>query len=269
MFAAIAIGLVLSILLILSVGFYAFLQVAFSGPPDFQNDKRWQPPLARGNDLLAWAAGMANTAATKKLKQPLGKETARELAKEIYEGSSYAIARSPSAVHQLKPRCTSCRHRMIGVTAPEALAIADELRTTQGKREVKRIHDLAAANAAASAGLDHEQYQQAQFECPLRTADSTCVVYDARPIRCRGWCPPASEESSLPVANGKCGLRDPHADAVGRGAEQGLALALESAGLDGEIYELNSALVAALDTPNAPGQWVCGEPIFARCHEYA
>jgi hypothetical protein len=269
MFAVVAIGLLISVLFLLGLGCVAVFQVAFSGPPTHHDNARWQPPLARGEDLLAWAAGMANAVARKRLRQPVGKETARELATEIYEGSSYAMARSPGAVRPLKPRCTSCRHRMIGVTAPEALAIADALQASQGKREVKRIRDLAAANAAASAGLDHEQYQQAQFACPLLTSDSTCVVYDARPIRCRGWCSPASKMESADGASGNCGKCDPRADAVGRGAEEGLSLALRSAGLDSDIYELNSALVASLDTAKAAERWIRGEPVFAGCHQYA
>ncbi|MCE9527912.1 MAG: hypothetical protein K8R36_17865 [Planctomycetales bacterium] len=269
MFAIVFIGLALSLLTLLGIGLIAIADVAFAGPPNLHDKKRWQPPLAQGNDLLHWAAGMANAVATKRLHQPLGKDTASELAREIYEGSSFAIARAPGAVRPLKPRCTSCRHRMIGVTAPEALAIADEIQSSQSKPEVKRIRDLAAANAAAAAGLDLAQYKEAQLVCPLLTCDSTCVVYDARPIRCRGWSPAEGEESSLPNARNRCVAPDPYADAVGRGAEEGLAQALESAGLGGEIYELNSALAAALSNADAPAQWIRGEPVFAGCHVYA
>ena len=269
MFAVVAIGLLISVLFLFGLGCVAVFQVAFSAPPTHHDNARWQPPLARGEDLLAWAAGLANAVARKKLRQPVGKETARELAAEIYEGSSYAMARSPGAVRPLKPRCTSCRHRMIGVTAPEALAIADALQASQGKRELKRIRDLAAANAAASADLNHEHYKQAQLPCPLLASDSTCVVYDARPIRCRGWYSPASETESSAEASGNCGKCDPRADAVGRGAEEGLSLALRTAGLDSDVYELNSALVASLDTAHAAERWAHGEAIFAGCHQYA
>jgi hypothetical protein len=269
MFAIVFIGLALSLLTLLGLGLFAIADVAFAGPPNLHDKKRWQPPLARGNDLLHWAAGMANAVATKRLHEPLGKETARELAMEIYEGSSFAIARAPGAVRPPKPRCTSCRHRMIGVTAPEALAIAEEIQTSQSKPEVKRIRDLAAANAAASAGLDHAQYKEAQLVCPLLTCDSTCVVYDARPIRCRGWSPAEGDAASPSNGRKNCIAPDPHADAVGRGAEEGLAQALESAGLGGEIYEFNSALAVALSNADAPAQWVRGEPVFAGCHEYA
>jgi hypothetical protein len=269
MFAIVVLGLTLSFLALLSIGLFAIADVAFSGPPSLHDHKRWQPPLAKGSDLLAWAAGMANSVAAKKLRQPLGKETARELATEIYEGSAFAIALAPGAVRPTKPRCTSCRHRMIGVTAPEALAIAEAIQASQGKQEVKRIRELATANAAASTGLNHEQYKEAQLVCPLLTCDSTCVVYDARPIRCRGWTPTEGAESSAPIATRRCVAPDPHADAVGRGAEEGLSQALESAGLGGEIYELNSALAVALSNADAPEQWAHGEPVFAGCHEYA
>lgn len=269
MLVIVVIGLSVSLLIVLGIGLVTLLDVAFSGPPELSDNSPWQPPLARENDLFAWASDLASAVATKRLKGPRSEDTARQLATEIYQGSSLAIARSPSAPRPLKPRCTSCRHRMIGVTAPEALTVADALRTSQGKREVQRIHDLAAANAAAAAGLDHVQYQQAQLVCPLLTSDSTCVVYDARPIRCRGWSSPPGETAPAMAAKGNCNVCDPHADAVGRGAEEGLSQALGSAGLDGDIYELNSALVAALDTPHAAQRWARGEPVFAGCKEYA
>jgi hypothetical protein len=52
---------------------------------------------------------------------------------------------------------------------------------------------------------------------------------------------------------------------VEQGAETGLAEALVSAGRDGNVYELNSALATALNTPNAAARWASGEEIFAGC----
>jgi hypothetical protein len=49
----------------------------------------------------------------------------------------------------------------------------------------------------------------------------------------------------------------------------GLTTGLESAGLDGQVYELNSALSAALTTPDAAGRFARGEPVFTGCHPYS
>jgi hypothetical protein len=52
---------------------------------------------------------------------------------------------------------------------------------------------------------------------------------------------------------------------VEQGVERGLEEALDSARLDAHVYELNSALVTALDTPDAPERWIEGEDVFAGC----
>jgi hypothetical protein len=44
--------------------------------------------------------------------------------------------------------------------------------------------------------------------------------------------------------------------------EIGVTRALKSAGLDANIYELNSALAAALETPDAAERWARGEQVF-------
>jgi hypothetical protein len=269
MLVIVIIGLSVSLLIVFGIGLVALLHVAFSGSPELQDNSSWQPPLARRNDLLAWAAGMANAVAARRLQGPRGKDTARQLATEIYQGSSDAISHSPGAALPLKPHCTSGRQQLIGVTAPEALTIADALCASRGKREVKQIHDVAAANAAAADGLDQEQHRQARRACPLLSLDSTCVVYEARPVRCRGCCPLVGKRASLDGADENSDACDPNADAIGRGAAEGLSRALGAVGLDADIYELNSALATALETPNAAQRWANGERIFTGCHACA
>jgi len=114
--------------------------------------------------------------------------------------------------------------------------------------------------------VGREQYGQARVVCQLLLGDGCCAVFDARPVHCRGWCL---------VKGGECGsdvLTKNHATAVdasahtvGRGAEAGLSQGLESAGLDGTVYELNSALVVALDTPSAADRWAHGASDFEHC----
>lgn len=52
---------------------------------------------------------------------------------------------------------------------------------------------------------------------------------------------------------------------VGRGVQLGLQEGLQSAGLDAEVYEFNSALAKALETPDAADRWAKGENVFASC----
>jgi len=268
MFGILVIALLVGLLALFVLVAIAFLEVAFADRHGTRASplRKWQPPLVTGDQLLTWAASVARATASKQLLAPRTKHTAKQLANAIYKGSAYAISQSPDSVAQPKPNCPSCRNRMIGVTAPEALAIADEIRRTRPKLEARRIRNRAAENAEAVASLDHEQYEQAHIVCPLLGKDDSCVAFDARPLHCRGWCLFSGEDGDhCLLAVSDVGSLDSHAYTVGRGAEDGLSESLESAGLDGNVYELNSALSTALDKADAAWQWAAGKPVFAGC----
>jgi len=271
MFAAVAIGLSLSLLVLVAVCAFAFFDVAFAGPQraPTSGSRKWQPPLVRGEQLLTWAANVARATAARRLRAPRSGKTARRLAAEIYAGASRAIEESPHAVRQSKPNCPSCRHQRIGVTAPEVLAIADELRRTKSNKETQQIRNRVAENVKAAAGLNQEQYERAHIVCPLLDKENSCAAFDSRPLHCRGWCLFSGDEGDRCLLDvGDAGSLDAHAYTVGHGMEEGLSQGLESAGLDGNVFELNSALLTALETPDAATQWAEGQPVFSGCQPY-
>lgn len=53
-----------------------------------------------------------------------------------------------------------------------------------------------------------------------------------------------------------------HEQTVAQGIEMGMTRALKSAGLDSSLYEFNSALATALETPDAAERWARGERVF-------
>jgi hypothetical protein len=59
-----------------------------------------------------------------------------------------------------------------------------------------------------------------------------------------------------------------HIQTIAEGVEEGLIHELASEGLDAKVYELNSALVTALETPDAARRWAQGEDVFAGCKRY-
>ena len=264
------VGLLISLLVVSAIVVFAFLDVALAGPPtSLTASPQWRPPLVRDDELFAWATETASTATARQLAGPRTEDTAKQLVAEIYEGSMVAIAQAPDAAVQSEPNCPSCRHRMIGVTPPEALVIAEEIRSTKSRREVRRIHDRAARNAAKVAGMDHERYEQDRVTCPLLDKDDSCAVFGVRPMRCRGWCLVSGEDGDRCLLDdGDAASWGLHAKTVTTGAEDGLCRGIESAGLDGNVYELNSALVAALDTPVGAERWAGGESVFEQCKLY-
>ena len=50
-----------------------------------------------------------------------------------------------------------------------------------------------------------------------------------------------------------------------RGEQAGLCVGVGQSGLDGNTYELHSALLRAFDTPDAEERWARGEDVFAGC----
>jgi hypothetical protein len=52
---------------------------------------------------------------------------------------------------------------------------------------------------------------------------------------------------------------------AGRGAQTGLCVGTFRLGLGAKMYELRSAVLRALDTPDAEERWARGEDVFAGC----
>jgi hypothetical protein len=259
MFSIIIIGLLIALVAVVTLGMLVFFDVAFANQTGLPKPShQWQPPLMRGKELRDWAARMATAATTKWLSKPRGKKIAIGLTTEITHGASYAIAQSPKSRPQLAPNCRSCKRRMIGVTPPEAIAISETIRNTMPSPIARRIHAQAAQNANSVLDLDPNQYEQADITCPLWDKDTSCLVFELRPLHCRS-CRPDPEKHD------QVGALDAHAFSVGSGTEEGLSQGLQSEGLDGSVYELNSALATALEKPNAAEQWIEGDTVFNQC----
>jgi hypothetical protein len=108
-----------------------------------------------------------------------------------------------------------------------------------------------------------------RLRCGLLGDDGLCSVYEARPLVCAGVyslsreaCESAARQDD--VAAQQVPLDRP-AKAWTMGVSGGLQRALVEAGLDGNLYELKSIVLCALNTPDANRRWLAGEDIFANC----
>jgi Fe-S-cluster containining protein len=274
----------LSLLVIVVVSFLVCVVLAIVASIDFairgeqtlaerrEAASRWRPPFLRGADLFGWAKETAQRMVGFRLAKEQTAGTPVKLAAEIQEGATRAmlpLAAEADIVRRVP--CPDEGQGMIGVTVPEVLEIADYIRRTATHAERKRIHALARENARQMANPDDTQISGAETPCPLQGDDRVCCVYSARPLRCRplhaaliarrlGLQADAGADQNSPWAN--------HEETVERGAEQGLTQGLRVAGLDANVYELNSALVIALDKPDADQRWMQGENLFAVCQLY-
>ena len=234
-------------------------------------NKNWQPQLLRGEKLRWWAHATAETATVTKLRATRTAETAVELVREVHDGAQQAMDAGPNqgdrACHE---GCPGCCHMLISVTAPEVCAIAAWLRDRMSAAELNTIRQHAVENADKSKTMSNTEHAESMLWCPLLNSHLSCSVYPVRPLGCRAWNSLSLEAChDCYFANHACNTipLDDHAYEVGQGVRSGLSRGNEEVGLDGNSYELSSALVTALDTPDAAERWARGENVFEHCHK--
>ena len=231
--------------------------------------RNWTPPLLRGENLRQWAYGVTEVTTIQRLAAPRNTGVAQALAFEILEGVSHAIDQSPDrSRRECQAGCPGCCHARVSVTPLEAIAIAGDVRDRQSPAQAVLVRQRAEENIAKTAALDDVQYAASMTWCPLLAADLTCSVYHARPIVCRAWHSLSREQCRECYFSNHvtCAIPlDQHAYTVGQGARAGLAAGLNSAGVDGREYELNSALLAALTGGDVAQRWLSGAGVFDDC----
>jgi hypothetical protein len=274
------VALAAGVLVVASLLALMFVDVAFRrsqpaglSPGDVAN---WHPPLVVGKKLSDWASSVAEFRATRKLQDGRKTTAAHELVGDLHEGAAEAIDQTWQQVDsRAKVGCPSYFHSMIAVTPPEAIRTAEYLLRFHAE-QIGAVREQALQNLGETQGMDHNQYRAAAMRCPLMGADSSCLTYAVRPLRCRGGCD-LSTDSTCTLGGDGSSATPPAVDTrefesrgrlVTEGAERGFSRALKSAGLDGDLYDLNGALIAALDTPHASERWVQGERIFDNCRHY-
>jgi hypothetical protein len=260
---------VLPVLVLLALGIVllALVEVAFAGPRAAWRKDRAQSrlPLLSGNALRRWAASLAQQVVASYAQRPRTGELVPALAREIEGLTSEVIeAWRPPASRGPSAQCSECNRQVVAVTAPEAIAIVDHLRQRLSGQAVVEIRKKAESNAQRSnaGGL---QDNGTEAVCPLLSKGDCCVSFESRPVYCRGRCVECRNDDSLDADFG--GRNSGFAAVVGDGVSDGLRRGLTSAGWDGQLYELNEALVRALDVPDAADRWVQGEAVFQSCRQ--
>lgn len=273
MLTFVLVSLIVALLSVSLVAVVIFFRAAFWGEEDMAKQAKavltWRPPFMCGGALRNWAATTAEKLARNRLTGKRTGEMAVQLATEVEEGAVHAML--PLAGQAELERIVACPETgqgRVGLTAPEALAIAAHLRKNRSRAEQQRIHNLALENSKKILSRTHEDTNLPLLPCPLQSKDNVCYAYAARPLRCRPLhaisvaTGMGSRSVQLAGSQAETPGEDRHEQSVAQGIEIGLTRALKSAGLDANVYELNSALAKALETPDAAGHWANGENIF-------
>lgn len=166
--------------------------------------------------------------------------------------------------------CSYCCYLRVEVRAHEVFAIAKLIREKFTEQEIDRLRSRLQKTVAAISGLTREEHFARNIECAL-LVNGECSVYSLRPSLCR-------KHHSLDADQCRNSYEKPsdmNAPPVGhqliikstRSAVFAFRDALDKVGYDSTLYELNSALLAALEHPEYRKKWRKGKKAFPRSAE--
>ncbi len=184
----------------------------------------------------------------------------RQLQQDLTRNSPYAADRACSA------GCASCCFTVqVDVTPIEAIAVADYLRTCLDAPALKSIRERLGKLTQRRRAGDYSR----RLACGMLGSDGECQVYPIRPIVCSGVfsldrqaCELAAEAIAAGNPSKSIPLDKEAIQATG-GIAGSLQRVLVEHGLDGNLYELNSAVLCALQYPDALKRFRDGEDLFA------
>lgn len=164
----------------------------------------------------------------------------------------------PLACHR---GCASCCTLRVSATAPEVFLIARFLRAVLPELHARDIDLLGKIRdiAARTRGLSESQRVSIRQFCPF-IARGACVIYSVRPLACRGHAShdlkacvdaAAGRRTEVPYSNGHYMVRSL--------VQNAMQSSLRAAGFAWGVYELNHAVLLALDDPTAESTWLAGE----------
>jgi len=229
--------------------------------PIFQ--EAWQNEIATAaaNTAHAMLQGTATLERTVKLAESAMAATSR-----LADG---LLARAPAGAVACKDGCDHCCYQSVGVTPPEALAIANYLRQNLSASEFASVAAHVADCHERTRSLSAEERFSPDYPCPFLKAGS-CTIYEVRPLSCRGM-------NSLDAGECSARLRQPEARAAfietGKGGHSfmepirgfhavsaGMQIALsELYALDMRPLELTAAIQLLLTAPDTlVSEWLAG-----------
>ena len=161
--------------------------------------------------------------------------------------------------------CASCCSLRVTALAPEVFVLADYLRATAPALQRHGIDLIAAVREAdaTTRGLDETGRVAARRRCAF-VVKGVCLIHRARPLSCRGHAS-HDRRACVEAAAGRVNevpFSGPHR-LVRMLLQAALQAALRQRGLAWGAYELNHALVLALDRQDAQAAWKQGEDPLA------
>lgn len=185
---------------------------------------------------------------------------AAELASVMLDKTMHKMPQA-SAV-QCAKGCSFCCHTAVSVSAPEVFRIVRLIEANDAGSPLGREAVVQRAKARAASTID--AVMMLRDACPL-LVEGNCGVYENRPMGCRQFVSTSMEGCRSAAKSGNGNLPFVPAAANAGVIVRSLLLgAAASLGLPVDTYELSSALVVALETPDAEARWLAGEDVLAK-----
>src|SRR5258705_491285 len=181
---------------------------------------------------------------------------AAQWAHEFFETS---LKRNPSPIKiECAKGCAMCCHTSVSALAPEVFHVGNTIKAQHAQDLAATLERIKTAERT-NHGLSGLERAQRKLPCAL-LENNTCTVYDARPGPCRGMSSASVKICETAFSGGNVAIPTPLVWTTLRNAHlQAMWAALTAVKLPWESYELNEAVVVALEQPNAEARWLKGE----------
>ncbi len=218
-------------------------------------------PPAGGEELIAYAAQYHEALAALN-----SDDEAASVALLVNSAHAWADDRIDQSPERERRACQTgcafcCYLPVVLASAAEVVHLADWLRVNCTPDELAAVRKRLKARREQSATNSPAQQP---LPCAL-LQDDKCMAYEARPFKCRGWNSVRLEACERAYGHSQTTAKvpiDTFAFVMGNAVLNGLSDATQHAELDGGAYELNAALLRALDLPDAIMRWRNGERLF-------
>lgn len=193
-------------------------------------------------------------------------ETAVVMFHRHLDGILDASVRGHSVTLACKAGCNYCCYLPVHVRPYEAFSLAAWVRRQFTPVQLEALRGRLRENAAKTRALGEDGRRHANLACGLLDANGTCSAYSARPAQCRKFHSTvlATCEASFARPDDDS-IPSPEHAAVAHNAAVIIAQAANAArdaGFDAAAYDLNAALLEALDNPKAERRWRDGKKAF-------
>lgn len=166
--------------------------------------------------------------------------------------------------------CSYCCHQPATVFAFEAIRIAHALSVSLSDHQLKALKKKMKARVNGLRGASVRKNVESRTACPLLGPEGQCSIYADRPLTCRMAHSFAVRRCRLSFEKGRVEISIPISLEWLSGISGIIEAAFEQLPqkfqLDGNLYELCSAVLKALDDPRAELKWAQGNlSVFANC----